>query len=1082
MRRLQFYLLAFILLFAVPHACYPQATEVDQITGTIQDTTGSAIPKAEVKAFQTETGFTRSAVTEGDGSYVLSSLPIGPYRLEVSAAGFKTYVENGIVLQVNLNPTVNAKLEVGSVSQQVVVQENATMAETQTSAVSQVINSQSVVDLPLNGRQPTQLVLLSGAATTINGFVGSKNYPSSVTISIAGGATNGTTYLMDGGYQNDVFSAVNLPVPFPDVLQEFSVQTSSIPASYGERSGGVVNIVTKSGTNAFHGDAFEFLRNGAVNARNYFATKVDQQKRNQFGGTLGGPVKHDRLFFFGGWQTTILRTAPPTSISFTPTQQELQGDFSAITKPITNPATGTPFPGNQIPVSSFSPSSLSLLKYIPVGTGPQGQVTYSIPSPSSENQALGRMDWTQSSRDSIFGRYYYAKDKNPAAFGGNLLLTTAAGVIDTVQALTLGDTFTVTQNALNAFHFTWTYERINRGPASGVPSADSLGLAVAPSPGNSPQIGVVNYFNTMCGTCSIATVYSGARQVADDFNLIKGRHQFSFGGDWVGKYLNYTTASQQNVAYTFDGSVTGNSLSDLLLGLPSNFMQGNITKWNPKMNYFGFYGMDRVRLNSRLSLNAGLRWEPYLPQYDTQKRASHFDQAAFVAGVKTRVYQNAPPGLTFPGDSGFPQGGTHQDLSRFAPRLGLVWDAFGNTRTIVHVGYGILNDGRSDLETFDRFGFEPPWASLISLSDPNGGFANPYAAYPGGDPFPLPIPPTSNATFTSAAQYVNLPLHIKPTYFQEWNMSVQQQFGPNWLLTLNYIGNQGTHLWVTYQADPAVYIPGKCGSANCSTVGNTNSRRVLNQLDPVAGAGFSGVTTFNDAGTSSYHGMLVSLNRRLEHNLSLLMNYTWSHCINEGDPSPEITGSYQNPYDLGADRGNCTSDVRQIYNVSLVASTPHFTGNFLTRDVLADWRLSAIISGHSGSWFSPATGNDSSLTGVGSDRPNVKGNPNQTHRTLTQWFNKSLYSANLPGTYGNAGRNSLLGPGGYQADLAVFRDFPFQLFDKPQLLEVRVEAFNATNHAEFSNPSNTFTSSQFGKILGTANNARIMQISAKYVF
>ena len=206
---------------------------------------------------------------------------------------------------------------------------------------------------------------------------------------------------------------------------------------------------------------------------------------------------------------------------------------------------------------------------------------YSIPSPSNENQYLGRIDWNQSQRDSIFGRYYYTKDSNPAAFNGDLLLTTAAGVIDTVQALTLGDTFTLSPTELNTLHFTWTYERINRGPATGVPPASTLGLSVAASPGNSPQITVSSYFTTMCGKCSIATVYSGSKQIADDFSLIRGRQSFSFGVDWVGKYLNYTTASQQNAAYTFDGSITGNALSELMLGLTATFQEGNITEWNP---------------------------------------------------------------------------------------------------------------------------------------------------------------------------------------------------------------------------------------------------------------------------------------------------------------------------------------------------------------------------------------------------------------------------------------------------------------------------------------------------------------------
>ncbi len=434
-RRNSLCILTAYLFLIVSSACWSQATEVDQISGTIVDPTGAVVAGAQVKTTQTSTGFTQTATTNSSGVYQLLSLPIGPNRIEASREGFKTSVQE-VVLQVNVNLTVNFSLQVGSIQQQVVVSASASMAETENAAVGQVINDQSVVDLPLNGRNAAQLVVLSGGSSIISGFIGSKNYPTSETISVAGGATNGTDYLMDGGYYNDVFSSVNLPLPFPDVLQEFSVQTSSIPASYGERAGGIVNVVSKSGTNVYHGDLFEFIRNGAVNAVNYFATKVDEQKRNQFGGTFGGPIKHDKLFFFGGWQETILRTAPPTTISFTPTAAELTGNFSAITAPIIDPTTGLRFPGNQIPTARFSAATLNELKYIPVGAPGTGEVEYSIPSPTNENQYLGRVDWNQSERNRIFGRYYYTKDSNPAAFGGDLLLTTAPGVIDTVQALT----------------------------------------------------------------------------------------------------------------------------------------------------------------------------------------------------------------------------------------------------------------------------------------------------------------------------------------------------------------------------------------------------------------------------------------------------------------------------------------------------------------------------------------------------------------------------------------------------------------------------------------------------------------------
>lgn len=1068
------------LLLIVPAAGWSQATEVDQISGTVVDATGAVVAGAQVKAIQTSTGLFRTVATNSSGFYEILSLPIGPYRIEVSASGFKTSVQE-IVLQVNVNPSVNLSLQVGSIRQQVVVEASASMAETETADLGQVINDKAVVDLPLNGRNPVQLVVLSGASSAIGGFIGSKNYPTSETISIAGGTTNGTDYLMDGGYYNDVFSAVNLPLPFPDALQEFSVQTSSIPASYGERAGGVVNAVTKSGTNEFHGDAFEFVRNGIVNATNYFATKVDEQKRNQFGGTFGGPIKHDKLFAFGAWQQTILRTAPPTSISFTPTSAEINnGDFSAISKKIINPNTGQQFAGNQIPTSMFSAATLNLLKYIPVGAPGAGEVEYSIPSPSNENQYLARVDWIQSTRNRVFGRYYFTKDSNPAQFGGDLLLTSAPGVIDTVQDLTLGDTFTLSNSALNTLHYTWSYERINRGPASGIPSAASLGLTVNPSAGNSPQIGVSGYFSTMCGTCSIATVYSGSSQVADDFNLIRGRHSIGFGVDWVRKYLNYTTSSAQNVSFTFNGSITGNALADLMLGLPSAFVDGNLELWRPVMNYFGYYATDSVKLTRRVTLNAGLRWEPYFPPH-APSVASHFDQGAFSAGTKSNVFQNAPPGLTFPGDNGFPSAGTFRTLSVLAPRAGLVWDVLGNAKTVVHVGYGILNDARSDLEVYDRFAFEPPWGDNITLNDPVGGWANPFQTYPGGDPFPEPYPPTASAPFISEAVYINSVLRPRPTYVQEWNVSVQQQLGQNWLITADYIGNQISHLWYTYQQDPAVYIPGQCGSSACSTVANTNSRRVLNQINPTAGAAFSSITTLSDGATSSYEGMILSLNRRLRNNVSLLFNYTYAHCINTQDAFVEITNTPQNPSNLAGDRGNCGSDHRQIYNISLVAGIPHMSGNF-AKLLITDWRFSGIMSGYSGFWFSPGTGVDASLTGVNADRPNVSGNPNSFQRSLKEWFNKADYSENLPGTYGNAGRNSLTGPGGYEPDLAVFRDFRYGIHDKPQTIEFRLEAFNAINHPEFSNPSATFTSAQFGQILSTANNARIMQLSFKYVF
>ncbi len=1081
----QIFLCSAVALLIVAPAL-PQATAVVQISGTVLDPNGSAVPGAQIKAIQTDTGFTRSTTSGPDGGYLLNSLPIGPYRLEATSPGFKTYEQRGIVLQVNTNPVINVALELGALSQAIEVQANAVMAETQSNSVSQVIDERRVVDLPLNGRQPTQLILLSGAAVTAppSDLASSKNYASSTAIAVAGGQANGTYYLVDGGDHNDAFGAINLPLPFPDALQEFSVQTNAIPASYGVRAGAVVNAVTKSGTNQFHGDVFEFLRNGATNARNFFASTVDNLKRNQFGGTFGGPIVKNKVFFFGGYQGTRIRTAPPTNTVFGPTAAALQGDFSVLEssvcgkeRTITDPLTGKQFPNNQVPVGRFSPQALNFLKFVPTSGDPCGKQLIGVPSNTDEDQFLVRSDWLQSERQTVFGRYYFTDLRNPGVFDGkSLLLTTRAGVLDRVQSLTLGDSYSITPKALNSFHFTWSRDHVTRGPAGGLPTSADIGLNVAASEGNFPSFNIANKFSTFCGTCSKAHINTASFQSADDFSLSLGRHQLSFGAEWIHRSLDFQVSTQQNPAYNFNGQFTNDPLLDLLLGIPADFTQGNLTRMLMQQNYFGFYVDDKLRFNSRVSINAGLRWEPYLPEHDTQGRATHFDMAAFLAGTKTSVFNNAPPGLFFAGDAGFPSGGTNRHLANFAPRLGIVWDLRGNGRTVVRSAYGILYD-LPPMQYFDRFGFGPPWASTITIFSPTGGLADPFRGFPGGNPFPQPVPPPANAVFPAGGQFIDLPLHIRPPYMQQWNLSLQHQISGDWLLSANYLGNKSTHRWVTMQADPAVYIPGACGSQPCSTTGNVNARRVLALANPQAGQAFSSLVRVDDGANASYNGLLLSVNHRLQRHFSVLANYTWSHCISDGDVQSEITGGYQNPNNRRADRGNCVVDIRHIFNGSLVAETPRFHGA-VTGKLLSDWELSAIVTKRSGFWFNPGSGRDNSLTGVGADRPNVVADSHVDQPSPQRWFNTAAFVPNLAGTYGNAGRNSLEGPGGFNMDMAVIRRIRVR---ESHYFQIRGEAFNVLNHTVFGLPRSSLTDANIGRILG-ANDPRILQFALKYVF
>ncbi|HZR58391.1 MAG TPA: carboxypeptidase-like regulatory domain-containing protein, partial [Terriglobales bacterium] len=410
------------LIVASATLAHAQAVANAQLSGVVTDPSGAAIPDAKIIVTQTDTNAVRTVQSGSDGTFILPGLAIGPYKLQVEAKAFTSYIQTGIVLQVGESPKINIALKLGGVTERVVVSSDAAMVQTDTASVSQVIDQARMVELPLNGRQATQLIMLSGAANDVgpaNGMsdlTGSKNYFSADAISVAGGQANGTLYLLDGGENMDSLQNVNLPLPFPDALQEFSVETSALSARYGMHPGAVVNAVTKSGTNQFHGTLFEFVRNGQVNAIDYFATKQDSLKRNQFGGTFGAPILKNKVFGFFGYQKTIIRTAPPSTFSFVPTAAALSGDFSqlegagcqssGIARTIIDPNTGQPFPGNQIPTSRFNQQALNLLSHIPVATDPCGKITYSLPEPQSEQQIVGRVDSNLNSKNSLFGHIF----------------------------------------------------------------------------------------------------------------------------------------------------------------------------------------------------------------------------------------------------------------------------------------------------------------------------------------------------------------------------------------------------------------------------------------------------------------------------------------------------------------------------------------------------------------------------------------------------------------------------------------------------------------------------------------------------
>ncbi|HEV3197329.1 MAG TPA: carboxypeptidase regulatory-like domain-containing protein [Bryobacteraceae bacterium] len=1079
------------------------------------DPSGTAMAGAQVKMTETDKQQVHNGVSDVTGRYSFNNLPVGPYTLEVHANGFKTYVQSGIVLQVNLNIEQVVTMQIGAVTESIQVTANAAMVETKDNAIAQVIEERKITDLPLNGRNLTQLLTLTGAGTSApaGDLTGSKNIQGSNgsgTFSVAGSQANGVNYLMDGGDNNDAFSNVNLPIPFPDAVQEFSVQTSGMSAQYGLHPGGVVNIVTKSGSNSFHGGVFEFLRNYELNAAQRVqvgATRSrDSLKRSQFGGVAGGRIIKDKLFFFGGYQGTRQRSNPAATTAHVPTAASLIGDFSALesspclsaARALKDPGNGgIPFPGNQIPSSRFDPAAVKLVhNYVPTSANPCGLMLYGQPANNPDDQWIGRIDYLRSEKHTIYGRYFIYDYTAQSFFDGKNALTTGPnpGNRDRSHALTLGDTYTLSPSMVNSFHATFDRRADNRGSASTLFSPNDLGVNMFDNVPNYIQLTISNYFNVACGTCAPGYFNINTFQVSDDFSWTKGRHQIAFGIDGRKDQFNSLNNQQANGQITFSGGTTanstGDSLADLMIGRMSQFVDGNALSDYMRQTIFAAYAQDNFRVSEHLTINLGVRWEPNLPTFDKQDRGNQFSLPAFLAGYHTidKRYPSAPAGLLFASDpmNSYGHTFTQSHWADTSPRIGLVWDPKGDGKQTIRTSFSLIHDS---IELFypERWTTNPPYASSVTLSNPTAPFSNPWLGYvqpngTAGNPFP------GAALFPTGGTYVTIPPDVKSTYEIRWNLSYQRQLGQNWRASVNYLGTRTNHILGGHEINPAVYTPG-------ATTATTAQRRVLSLLNPTQGALYSSIVQTDDGNFATYNALLLSLEHRFANHFTWLANYTWSHCLSTYDFGGELAGNnYQNPNNRRAEYGNCNFDRRNIFNTSLVAISPGI-GTGLVNKVTANWEVSPIISAYNGQPFSLTTGSDVSLTAVGSDRPDViaagsvygtgfspAGNP--------LWLKPACLTAVCPdgtafraaatGTFGNSGRDALINPGSINYDMALSRNFPFK---ERWVLHVRADFFNILNHANWSGfgTSTGITGGTFGQITSFSS-PRLIQLALKLNF
>ena len=1120
--------IALIALVALGESkLYAQAVSIASVNGRVTDQTGAVVPNAQVKMTEVDTNAAHVTTSGTDGLYSFPSLPIGAYSLEVAAPGFQSYVQKGIRLQVNDAPQVNVSLKVGAVSDKIEVQADATMVQTQQNMVSQVMDQQRIVDLPLNGRDPTQLITIAGAAVNHNDGtnVSNKSFYTSQSIAIAGSAGNTTNYLLDGGDNNDSFTNVNMPFPFPDALQEFSVETSVLPARNGLHPGGLVNAVTKSGSNQWHGDAFEFVRNGDVNALNYFATKQDSLKRNQFGGTFGGRIIPNKLFFFGGIQETIVRQDPSNSSAFIPTQAALNGDFSALESPncqaskqhrnIYDPALGTkstPLAGDQFDSKRFDPSTvLFVTKYLPISQADAcGTLHYGVPVVFNARQYVTREDWNIRTKDQLYGRYLQDNYSQPAPWNPtNYLYTTTLGIDERAQTFVLGETHTFNPTSLNSFHFTFGRKFVARFPNSKGISPAALGVQniwTPPLASDNLQMSVSNSFST--GGSGFSKWGVNSFQEADDVDLVRGKHQLAFGVELIRSQDNQNDEYNDSGTFAFNGQYSNDPLLDFLTGYMPNFTQTLQQDFSYRQTLVELYGQDTVRLTPRLVMNVGLRWEPTLPPHDYFNRGSVFSLDGYVSQKPSIVFPNGPYGQYFYGDPGVNKNFTSDHWLNLSPRVGFVFDPRGDGRTTIRVGGGVLFDSLGTFLTYRVTGQNAPWGVTVTESSGPYFFHNPWGNVPGGNPFPLPLFPPSNYVFPQNATDTFLEPNAIPPSLQTWNLGIQHQFAQNWIASITYLGNETSHLMVDNAINPAVYIPGtwngpgSCGAltvapgANgtaCSGTGNTQARRFLSLINPAQGKYFSATDLGFHGISANYEGMLASMEHRLADNYTILVNYTYSRCHSVA-PVTSLGGpTIENPANPKGDYGPCTYDAPNVFNASVVYFS-HWSGNKTASFLLNGWQIAPLMRYETGFPVNPVDGTDRSLTAVNLDRPNV--NPGvplyirSGHTSkLYQWVNPAAFSLEPVGTYGNASHYMLRTPSYFDVDSALSRTFKTT---ERVSVDLRVEAFNVINHPNFGGPTPSTgvsltpnvsnpTSSTFGRITN-AGDQRIMQGALKIIF
>ncbi len=1056
-----------------------------EISGITSDASGASIPGAKVLIVSQDTGARREVITNQTGAFIAYELEPGHYRITVAAAGFQTAVSNNVTLTIGQKGTFNFTLKVGESMQTVTVTSAGEQINTTTAEISTVVDENTIRELPLNGRDPSTLVFLTpGVTNVMNTSIGERqagtSIPTQTGASAGGGRQGSTYYLLDGVSNIDTYELLAAPFPNADATQEFRVISNNYDAHYGFAPGAVVSIETKGGTNRFHGNLFEFLRNSDLNAGDYFTHLVDPLRRNQFGGSVGGPVFRDKLFFFANYQGTRTSTTSSTNNTFTPTAAMLKGDFSAVPVALRAPFATVGGVRNQVNPGLFSKGALALASVLPLGQTPaSGQTNFVGESTrSSYNEDTDRLDYVLSEKQRLALRSFVLFYSQPSAVAPGNVLSLNAGNTGKYYNELLRHTWTPTASVVNVLALFWNREDGSHGGhseyANGQPFCISQVINVATLPGQCYLVGqsVTSGFSTPSG--QPYTYHRSTWGFSESLTKTVGNHLFSAGADLWHQLAHEVSDYPTNPNISFSGAVTGFGLADFLLGDATSFLQGGGEINSQQGWWFGLYAQDQLKLDRATTLTYGLRWEPTLPPVIAGGHG-----AAFEPGVQSTTFVNAPTGLVFIGDKGVQPGLFPNDYTKFNPRIGIAIQPSSLLHTAFRAAFGMFV-APLQYSDYNHVGditpFSPTYSFTGSASKPIP-YDNPwsvFAATGGVSPFPpfasTTLQPSANAQFLKPVTVQDVfSRNFKLGLTQSWNASIEQEIGWKASVQLAYVGSESYDQNVPLDLNPGIYA-----SAGARTTFPS----------------FSNILEMAPLGTASYHSLQLSIDKRMSHNLQFQSAYTWSKAEDLYSQSSLAWVSYglPDPFDLYHNHGIADTNVPVNWVSNFIYRTPSLAHyNKLLDAAFGGWETSAIWNIHTGQPFSitGGNGNDNSLSLQFNDRADLTGQPyNIKQGTQTQWiaqyFNKAAFKTNAPGTFGSSARNLLHGPGVVTVDAGI--DKNWQIHERYGI-QFRWEMFNALNHPSFGLPSSNPTSGNFGQITTTGSvPARVQQGALKLSF